>query len=342
MKALKEHIKETVLLRTYGPPVTFLTGLVLLLIHSFRPDVVQIDWWTMLLLGLLIFIPFSADIKELIVGPEKGLHLRKSTEEFRKQVENSKENALQELRSRVNDLEGGNQEEVQENLNQNVSLIREEVNELKEQERYQAAFMKLMQNIERELRNILSEEDVADFEHASLGEMVNLAREYNVLSSSLINNLEDIRPVRNQVAHGREVNSDEILDMIDLGLDLYEALISEGETAEITENAIIDAIRHNPEIVEDGFQVQDMEVPTEFGRVDLLGEDSEGNSVVVEIKSYSADKTHIKQLMGFLESQREDLGDEVRGILITPSVRANIEDLSTDRIKIKRIDPANL
>jgi len=342
MKFLKEHVTEKALLQNYGPPVTYVTGLILLLVHSFIPDIVKIDWWTPILLGILIFIPFSADIKELIVGPEKGLQLRKSTEELRKQVETSKENALEELRSRVNDLEAENQEEVQENLNQSVSTIRNEIDKLLQTEHYYEAFMYLMRNIERELRKILAEEEVGDLDHAGLGNMVHLARENNVLSSSLIHNLEDIIPLRNQVAHGREVSSGEILDVIDLGLDLYEALISEAETAEITENAIINAIIRNSEIVEDGFQVEDMEVPTQFGRVDLLGKDRDGNNVVVEVKSYGADKTHLKQVLGFLESQRENLGEDARGILITPSVHDGLENLSTDRISIKRIDPSNL
>lgn len=50
---------------------------------------------------------------------------------------------------------------------------------------------------------------------------------------------------------------------------------------------MVDEVVRNLGIMEDGFKPIGKEVETPYGKVDLIGEDSEGNMVVIEFKRSS-------------------------------------------------------
>lgn len=326
-------------LRRYGPSIVFISGLILLFVNSFLPDVITINHWSILLLVLLMVIPFMSDVKELIVTPDEGIRIIKTAGELRDQVESSKENALEKLRSRIEELEREEeQEEVEDEISSRINQVRTEIREIAQTQSPDLAFLELVRRLERELRDILLEEGITKADRAGFGELIQLAREHEVLDRDLIINLEDIRPIRNQVAHGGEVDPDEADQMIELGIDIYETILYDIETSDITEHAIQDAILRNPDLIEEGFEPLETEKQTDYGAIDILGEDRQGNKVIVEIKSYEADMNHLKQLTGFVENQKQNLGDDLRGVLIAPSIRKEVGDLEDSTVSVKELD----
>ncbi|WP_160162955.1 endonuclease NucS domain-containing protein [Halobiforma nitratireducens] len=329
--------------RQYGPVVVFCVGLGLLLAHAFLPETVNIDWWTILLLAILALLPFFADIKELVLTPDEGLRITKTTGEIKDQVESTKESAIEKLRKRIENLEKEDEEEPVENkINTQLNEIRSEIYDIARDQSPELAFFELMRRLERELRSVLEKEGVQNIENAGLGKLTQLAEQHEILGKDLIINLEDVRPLRNRVAHGEEVETAEVEEMIELGLDLLEALLYDRETANITEQAILDAILQNPEIVEEGFEPITTQQRTEYGVIDLVGEDREGNKVLVEIKSHTVDHTHLKQLISLREARKNELGDNTRAILIAPSASGSIREFSEERITVKEIDLRDL
>jgi len=83
------------------------------------------------------------------------------------------------------------------------------------------------------------------------------------------------------------------------------------------------ALARNPEVIEPGLQLLEMELPTDVGGIDLLARDAAGRLVVVELKRSKATHEAVHQLSRYVESVRAVVGDcEVRGVLAAPAVTA--------------------
>ncbi len=82
------------------------------------------------------------------------------------------------------------------------------------------------------------------------------------------------------------------------------------------------ALASNPEIIEPGLTLVDLETPTEVGGIDLLARDSDGALVVVELKRGKANHEAVHQLARYVESVRAIWQGPVRGILAAPAVTA--------------------
>lgn len=90
------------------------------------------------------------------------------------------------------------------------------------------------------------------------------------------------------------------------------------------------ALASNPEIIEAGLELVDIEMPTDVGGIDLLARDTEGRLVVVELKRGKANHEAVHQLSRYVESVRSLLvgrhGSKdsvaVRGVLAAPAVTA--------------------
>lgn len=340
---LNQNISGESPLRRYGPVLIFLVGLGLLLTHSFLPNAINIDIWTVSLLMILAFLPFVADIKEVVLTPDEGFRIKKTTEELKNQVEETKKGAVEKLRHRIEELEKEDQEDqVESAINRQIGKIRTRINNIAQEASPGSAFLEVMQRLERELRELLKKEGIQDIDRAGLRELIQLTEEHDVIDRNLIIHLEDIRPLRNRIAHGERVDPSEVEQMIELGLDLLETLLYDKETTHITEETILNAIHQNPNVIEDGFEPITTHQATAYGKIDLLGEDRHGNKVVVEIKSYGVGETNLKQLIGLLETQKDEFGEETRAILVAPSVSKAVKQLSDDEISFREIDFDNL
>ncbi|MHC1580378.1 endonuclease NucS [Methanopyrus sp.] len=79
-------------------------------------------------------------------------------------------------------------------------------------------------------------------------------------------------------------------------------------------------IWRNPDVIEPGFQPVREEVECRAGIADVVGYDADGRLVVLELKRARAGVDAASQLRRYVEAFREERGEEVRGILVAPSI----------------------
>ena len=77
-----------------------------------------------------------------------------------------------------------------------------------------------------------------------------------------------------------------------------------------------------PELIEEGLELLDVELPTGVGGVDLYARDAEGRLVVVELKRGRATHEAVHQLERYVGRIRAETGTTVRGILAAPEITA--------------------
>lgn len=95
---------------------------------------------------------------------------------------------------------------------------------------------------------------------------------------------------------------------------------------------IKDRIEKDPSIIEPGLRVISREVTTESGYIDLLCEDAQGRTVIVEVKRTSISPSAIYQLEAYLIDFRKKNKDaQVRGILCAPRISNMAKVLMEER-----------
>jgi RecB family endonuclease NucS len=106
---------------------------------------------------------------------------------------------------------------------------------------------------------------------------------------------------------------------------------TDGTSIEVagTEADLKKRILEEPTLVEAGFAPLATERETPAGAVDIYGEDSEGRTVVVELKRRRVGPDAVGQLNRYVEALERDLHTraEVRGILVAPSVTERARQL---------------
>lgn len=100
-----------------------------------------------------------------------------------------------------------------------------------------------------------------------------------------------------------------------------------------TEEDLRRRILDDPELIEPGFRPLATERDTPAGAVDVYGEDSQGTTVVLELKRRRVGPDAVGQLARYVDALRRDLHDdsEVRGILVAPSVTERARRLLDER-----------
>lgn len=99
----------------------------------------------------------------------------------------------------------------------------------------------------------------------------------------------------------------------------------------------------DPALVEEGFEPRATERETPAGAVDIFGEDSDGNAVVVELKRRRVGPDAVGQLTRYVDALERDLHAEtaVRGILVAPSVTDRARRLLAERgLEFVSLEPA--
>ena len=100
-----------------------------------------------------------------------------------------------------------------------------------------------------------------------------------------------------------------------------------------TEADLRERILDEPGLVEDGFEPRATERETPAGAVDIYGEDSDGNAVVVELKRRRVGPDAVGQLSRYVDALERELhaDADVRGILVAPSVTDRARKLLAER-----------
>ncbi|HDI12456.1 MAG TPA: DUF91 domain-containing protein [Candidatus Bathyarchaeota archaeon] len=100
------------------------------------------------------------------------------------------------------------------------------------------------------------------------------------------------------------------------------------------------AILMEPSILEEGFKPISFEKKVEPGFVDIYGIDSEGRLVVVEIKRRTAGREAALQLAKYIDSMKQKVSREIRGILVAPRLAKGTQRLlDTLGLDFKALDP---
>lgn len=87
----------------------------------------------------------------------------------------------------------------------------------------------------------------------------------------------------------------------------------------VDEGEIRDLIADDPDIIESGLKIIDVEKPIGDGYVDLLGMDSQGRPVLIELKRVTATREAVLQLYRYIEAYKSQHGVSPRGILVAPA-----------------------
>jgi len=98
------------------------------------------------------------------------------------------------------------------------------------------------------------------------------------------------------------------------------------------------AIILQPDVIEPGFKILDFEKKVPPGFVDVYGVDSEGNTVVIEIKKDPAGFPVIKQLLEYLKYLQAPPGKKLRPMIVAPSIAKGAQSaLAKSGIEFKQM-----
>ena len=111
-----------------------------------------------------------------------------------------------------------------------------------------------------------------------------------------------------------------------------------------------DMIMENPHVIEEGFKPTAREYNTEHGFIDILGKDSTGNLMVLELKCRKAGISAVKQIRRYLTDFEDpentyfkDTGidkKEIRGLLVAPSIQEDAKELLEEEgIEFVAVEP---
>jgi hypothetical protein len=91
------------------------------------------------------------------------------------------------------------------------------------------------------------------------------------------------------------------------------------------EEQMQEKIMKEPDVIEEGFRALEKERESDYGRIDIFGRDSEGNHVILELKRRRVGPDAVDQLQRYVNDYRERGYENVRGVLVSPSVTESAE-----------------
>lgn len=102
---------------------------------------------------------------------------------------------------------------------------------------------------------------------------------------------------------------------------------------------MVNEVMRNPSLIEEGFKPIRSEVETPYGKIDLIGEDFQGNTVIIEFKRSTAQLQAVSQLKRYVDYYKS-MGKSVRGILVAPSITSSARKLLTEYgLEFRKLKP---
>ena len=116
------------------------------------------------------------------------------------------------------------------------------------------------------------------------------------------------------------------------------------------EKDMSDMIMKRPHIIEEGFTPKTREYSVEHGFIDILGKDSEGNLMILELKARKAGVSAVKQIRRYLQDLENTDNDylkeckaqkkKIRGILVAPSIMEDAREMiGEEGIEFVAVEP---
>lgn len=131
----------------------------------------------------------------------------------------------------------------------------------------------------------------------------------------------------------------ETVQVVMLEIQLAQALEITDEAGFViagTEAQLRATLARQPELIEPGLTVLDLELLTDVGGIDLYAKDAKGQYVVVELKRAKATQEAVHQLSRYVDAVREHLPKraKVRGILAAPAISLPAA-MTLERLKLE-------
>jgi len=185
-------------------------------------------------------------------------------------------------------------------------------------------------------RILIIKEDGSVLVHRPKGyEPVNWQPPGCIFHSDLREDIFLIKAVRRKPRETLQIFFDEIYFLAAM------SLVDEGEfSLYASEEDMQEAIMIQPSLVEDGLHPITYEKKVEPGFIDVYGIDKNGRMVVIEIKRRTAGKEAALQLSKYVDSLKNVVNREIRGILVAPKIAKGVQKLLlTLGLEFKRLDP---
>lgn len=185
-------------------------------------------------------------------------------------------------------------------------------------------------------RILIIKEDGSVLVHRPKGyEPVNWQPPGCIFHSDLREDIFLIKAVRRKPRETLQIFFDEIYFLAAM------SLVDEGEfSLYASEEDMQEAIMIQPSLVEDGLHPITYEKKVEPGFIDVYGIDKNGRMVVIEIKRRTAGKEAVLQLSKYVDSLKNVVNREIRGILVAPKIAKGVQKLLlTLGLEFKRLDP---
>jgi hypothetical protein len=185
-------------------------------------------------------------------------------------------------------------------------------------------------------RVVIFKEDGSVLVHRPVGyEPVNWQPPGCIFSVKAIDETLQIKAIRRRPSESVKIFFDKVYQVSVL------SLVDKGEfSLYASEEDMQRAILLKPSLLEEGFKPITYEKKVEPGFVDIYGIDKNGRFVVVEIKRKSAGREAVLQLAKYVDSVREIVNREVRGVLVAPNIAKGVQRLlETLGLDFKALDP---
>ena len=185
-------------------------------------------------------------------------------------------------------------------------------------------------------RLLIVKEDGSVLIHRSKGcEPVNWQPPGSVFFTSSRKGVLTIKAIRKKpnesiTAHFNHIYLVSVLSLVDKGeFSLYAS-----------EEDMQRAILLQPSIVEEGLKLITYEKKVKPGFIDVYAVDNKGKMVIIEIKRKTAGKEAALQLVKYVDSVKNIVSREVRGILVAPRLAKGMQKLLvTMGLDFRRLDP---
>ena len=116
------------------------------------------------------------------------------------------------------------------------------------------------------------------------------------------------------------------------------------------EKDMSDMIMERPHLIEEGFTPKTREYSVEHGFIDILGKDSDGNLMVLELKARKAGINAVKQIRRYLQDLENTDNDylkefkaqkkKIRGVLVAPSLMEDAREMIEEEgIEFVSVEP---
>jgi len=108
-----------------------------------------------------------------------------------------------------------------------------------------------------------------------------------------------------------------------------------------SEEDLVRSVVNNPDMIEEGFEIEEKNKKIKTGEVDLYGEDSEGRGVIIEFKRGKATSSAVWQLGRYVNELEKKIEKEIRGIVAAPDITSGaktiLEEQNLEFLRIEEV-----